>query len=547
MDTSVRWWDGAVIYQIYPSSFCDTNGDGVGDLPGITQKIDYIAGLGVDAIWISPFYLSPMKDFGYDVADYRVVDPRYGSNEDFDRLLARAHDAGLKVVVDMVICHTSDQHPWFRESRQDLTNAKADWYVWRDPKPDGTEPNNWLGFFGGHAWAWDHHRRQYYLCHFLDEQPNLNYYNREVRDAILDTCRFWLHKGVDGFRMDAIATLMFDPELRDNPSRSPDDPYLQGALGRMPFGRQHNFVHQLNKQPETGGFIRELRQLADEYGAFLLGEVGGDDGALITREYVGDDLLHTGYSFDLLDWDGMSPERIKKVVKHTQDLLQDNEITYASGNHDMSRVLSTWGRSAQGTEYEQDFVCMANALIVSLPGSTCIYQGEELGLENAEVPFEALQDPYGIKFYPEFPGRDGCRTPIPWVQDAPNAGFSTGKPWLPIDPRHLSKAVNVQEEHDGSTLRRVRHFLNWRRQEPAMRRGASFGLLESPADVIAGIRELDAGRMLCVFNMSAEPRQFQLPEGAWTPEADSGFTVRLTDGAVDLAPYGSAFLRGRNG
>ncbi|MGD8709894.1 MAG: alpha-amylase family glycosyl hydrolase, partial [Ectothiorhodospiraceae bacterium] len=246
MTDQAKWWEGAVIYQIYPSSFYDSNDDGIGDLPGVTRKLDYVASLGVDAVWISPFFLSPMKDFGYDVADYRQVDPRYGTNADFDALLAEAHRRGIRVIIDMVICHTSDQHPWFAESRSSRTNDKAEWYVWSDPRPDGTEPNNWLGFFGGRAWSWDHRRRQYYLCHYLDAQPNLNYYNPEVQEAMLDTCRHWLDRGVDGFRMDAIATLMFDPELRDNPSRSPDDPYLTGSLGGMPFGRQHNYSRQLN-------------------------------------------------------------------------------------------------------------------------------------------------------------------------------------------------------------------------------------------------------------------------------------------------------------
>lgn len=542
MSGTVQWWDGAVIYQIYPSSFYDANGDGIGDLRGITSKMDYIAALGVDAIWISPFFLSPQKDFGYDVADYRTVDPRYGSNADFDELLASAHAAGLKVIVDMVICHTSDQHEWFRESRRDRTNAKADWYVWRDPRPDGTEPNNWLGFFGGRAWAWDHRRRQYYLCHFLDEQPNLNYFNPEVRSAMLETCRYWLERGVDGFRMDAIATLMFDPELRDNPSRSADDPFLESSLGRMPFGRQHSYTRQLNHQPATRNFLRELRALADEYGAFLLGELGGDNGAALTRQYVGEDLLHTGYSFDLLDWDGVTPERVKQVVRDTAEILGDNEVTYATGNHDMSRVATAWGREARAHGRSGDFAAAAVALVTSLPGSCCLYQGEELGLEDARVPYEALRDPYGIEFYPEFTGRDCCRTPLPWVADAPHAGFSTATPWLPVDDVHRPLAVAQQEVDEASVLNRVRAFLNWRRDHPVMRGGARFELVESPSRVIAGVRHLDGGHVLCVFNLGAEHASVALPEGEWRSVPVAGFRGLIDSDEVVVPGFGAAFL-----
>ncbi|MGB1146916.1 MAG: alpha-amylase family glycosyl hydrolase, partial [Alphaproteobacteria bacterium] len=267
------WWDNAVIYQIYPRSFADSNGDGIGDLPGITSKLEYIADLGVDAVWISPFFVSPMKDFGYDVADYRAVDPQFGTNADFDELLEKAHSLGLKIMIDMVLAHCSDQHPWFVESRKDRTNPKADWFYWMDPKADGTEPNNWLSFFGGRTWTWDTNRKQYYFHNFLREQPNLNLSNPEVMDALMDTCRYWLDKGVDGFRLDAIHTAKVDNNWADNPPRT-----LNGSgLPEREFDYQSHDAAQLN-QPSIQLLSENLRKLVDEYGdRFLMGELDGED------------------------------------------------------------------------------------------------------------------------------------------------------------------------------------------------------------------------------------------------------------------------------
>ncbi|CAE6784877.1 alpha-glucosidase [Xanthomonas arboricola] len=501
------WWRGAVIYQIYPRSFLDSNGDGVGDLPGIIAKLDYIAGLGVDAIWISPFFKSPMADFGYDIADYRAVDPLFGTLDDFDRLLDKAHGLGLKVMIDQVLSHTSIAHAWFQESRQDRTNAKADWYVWADPREDGTPPNNWLSLFGGVAWQWEPRREQYYLHNFLVDQPDLNFHNAEVQQATLDNVRFWLDRGVDGFRLDAINFCFHDAQLRDNPAKPADKRVGRGFSADNPYAYQYHYFN--NTQPENLAFLERLRGLLDLYpNAVSLGEISSEDSLATTAEYTAHGRLHMGYSFELLVQD-YSAAYIRETVSRLEATMLEGWPCWAISNHDVVRAVTRWG----GADASPAFARMVVAMLCSLRGSICLYQGEELGLGEADVAFEDLRDPYGITFWPTFKGRDGCRTPMPWT-DAPSAGFSSGKPWLPLAEEHRAAAVSVQQDDPLSVLSAVRQFLAWRKGEPALREGTI--TFYDTAEPVLMFRREHAGRvMLLAFNLSADAAELGLPAGAW--------------------------------
>ncbi|PWK84703.1 alpha-glucosidase family protein [Fulvimonas soli] len=536
--TGSPWWRGAVIYQIYPRSFQDTDGDGVGDLPGIIERLDYVAGLGVDAIWIAPFFTSPMADFGYDIADYRDVDPLFGTLADFDRLLAKAHALGLKVMIDQVLSHTSAEHAWFRESRQSRGNPKADWYVWADAREDGTPPNNWLSLFGGSAWQWEPRRGQYYLHNFLTQQPDLNFHNPAVRAAILDGVKFWLDRGVDGLRLDAINFCFHDAQLRDNPPKPPQARVGRGFSPDNPYAFQYHWYN--NTQPENLGFLEELRALLDRYpDVAALGEISSEDSLATMAEYTRGRRLHMGYSFELLT-DDFSAGYIRGTVERLEAQMGEGWPCWAISNHDVARVLSRWGGARPSARLANQFT----ALVCSLRGSVCVYQGEELGLTEAEVPFEALQDPYGIAFWPNFKGRDGCRTPMPWTADGANAGFSRGTPWLPVPPEHRALAVDAQEADPRSALHGFRAFLRWRHTQPALREGA-IRFLDTAEPVLAFVRSVAGQELLVAFNLSGEPVELELPLEA-PPAALDGHG--LLQGALDgrrlrLPGSGSLFAR----
>jgi alpha-glucosidase len=497
------WWHGAAIYQIYPRSFLDTNGDGVGDLPGIIERLDYVASLGVEGIWISPFFKSPMADFGYDIADYRAVDPLFGTLEDFDRLLRKAHGLGLKIVIDQVLSHTSSEHAWFAESRQSRSNPRADWYVWADPRPDGGPPNNWLSIFGGIAWKWEPRRAQYYLHNFLSSQPDLNFHKPEVRRAVLDNVRFWLDRGVDGMRLDAINFCFHDPQLRDNPPKPVELRTGRGFLADNPYAYQYHVYN--NTRPENLPFIEELRRLTDRYpGAVTLGEISAEDSNATIAEYTRPRRLHMGYSFELLSSE-RSPAHIRATVEGALAASAEAWPCWSISNHDVPRVLSRWGRP----DSPPHLPTQLSALVCSLRGAVCIYQGEELGLREADVPFESLRDPYGIAFWPNFKGRDGCRTPMPW-RKAERGGFSTGTPWLPLPPEHLALAVEVQERDPASALQAFRRLMRWRRQHPALLWGDIEFLVATDA-VLAFTRKLGDERLLVAFNLSPQGATAELP------------------------------------
>ncbi|MEO0638038.1 MAG: alpha-amylase family glycosyl hydrolase, partial [Pseudomonadota bacterium] len=365
------WWRGAVIYQIYPRSYQDSDGDGVGDLKGITRRLPYIADLGVDAIWISPFFTSPMKDFGYDVSNYTNVDPSFGTLDDFSELVRKAHTLGIKVMIDQVISHSSDQHPWFHESRQSRTNARSDWYVWADPLPDGTPPNNWLSIFGGSAWEWDARREQYYLHNFLVSQPDLNFHNMDVQDALLDTIRFWLDLGVDGFRLDTINFYFHDDQLRANPPLPMEERTSTIAPSVNPYNHQ-NHLYDKNR-PENLEFLKRLRALLDEYpAATCVGEVGdGQRGLDIVGEYTsGNDKVHMCYAFELLSKAPLSSEYIAGVIETFETKAPEGWACWAMSNHDVMRHVTRWQEYA--VNHDQ-FARFTMALMLSLRGSACIY------------------------------------------------------------------------------------------------------------------------------------------------------------------------------
>ena len=509
------WWRGAVIYQVYPRSFYDSNNDGIGDLPGIISKMPYIASLGVDAIWISPFFKSPMKDFGYDISDYRDVDPIFGTLEDFDKLIAVAHEHNIKIMVDQVLSHTSDQHQWFIESREDNLNDKADWYVWADAKEDGTAPNNWLSIFGGSGWTWNPRRQQYYLHNFLSSQPDLNFHNEDVRKAVLDNVEFWLKRGVDGFRLDAINFCYHNKELRDNPAKPKELRQSIGFDEKNPYAYQYHYFN--NTQDENISFIESIRSLLNKYpNTVALGEISSEDSLKTMAEYTqGDGRLHMGYSFDLLT-DEFSTSYIKQVVQTLESRVSDGWPCWAVSNHDVERVVTRWNdeNNTHSEESMTVFAKMLYAMISSLRGSICSYQGEELGLTEADVAFEDIQDPYGIAFWPQFKGRDGCRTPHPWQEKEINAGFSEAKPWLPVSPAHFAKAVDVQEQDKNSVLNSYRHFNQWRKQHAALLYG-DIAFIDSPEEILAFTRiyKNDEGvqeRLLVCFNFSANSQVFTL-------------------------------------
>jgi alpha-glucosidase len=495
-----EWWRGGVIYQVYPRSFQDTDGDGIGDLPGIMQRLDYIASLGVDAVWLSPFFQSPQADMGYDVSDYKEVDRLFGSLEDFDVLIERAHALGLKVIIDQVLSHTSDQHPWFRESRLSRDNARADWYVWADPKKDGSPPNNWPSVFGGRAWEWNSSRRQYYLHNFLIEQPDLNFHSPEVQDALLDVMRFWLERGVDGFRLDTVNFFFHDAELRSNPAaRRPE--HLPYAVN--PYDMQE---HRYSKsRPENLAFLKRVRKLLDEFpGTTTVGEVGDSHKAVqLMAEYTsGGDKLHMCYSFEFLD-EFFSAEHFRSRVKKFFGAGADSWPCWSFSNHDVKRHISRWAKyavepAALGRQ--------AAVLLLSLRGSVCIYQGEELGLPEADILYEELTDPPGIRFWPDYKGRDGCRTPIPWDEGEMPNGFTTGTPWLPIKQPHSVLSVAAQEADPQSMLAFYRDALAFRKAHEALIDG-DIEFLRSDEPVLAFRRKGEAENLLCIFNLSPETVQ----------------------------------------
>ena len=528
--TPDAWWRGGVVYQIYPRSFQDSDGDGIGDLKGIVSRLEYIASLGVDGIWLSPVFASPMRDFGYDISDYCAIDPVFGTLDDFDALIVGAHALGLKVIIDQVYSHTSDRHPWFLESRADRHNPKADWYVWADARPDGSAPNNWQAVFGGPSWTWDSGRRQYYLHNFLSQQPDLNFHNPDVQSAILEVARFWLNRGVDGFRLDVANCYAHDRALIDNP-----------PSGLVDAVKPHDMQRHVNDrdQPQAQAFAERLRAVLDEApGRMSVAELFSHDPFAAMADYTAPGRYHTGYCFHFLgaafgaDFlrDGM--ERLRATGPQAWPSL-------AFSNHDVKRVVSRWGADKP----QPQFAKLLLALLTSLRGTAFVYQGEELALPQSRVPFARLQDPDGIAFWPADVGRDGCRTPMPWTSGAPHGGFSAAEPWLPFEPAHEALAVDVQTDDPSSMLTFVRAWLAWRGAQPALRTG-EMTFLPTPPDVLGFVRRAAESEVLMLFNLGAAPAEVRPPPGAWDPAFDLGATLK--DGVVHLPPATAFAATGRS-
>ena len=494
------WWQHGIVYQVYPRSFQDTNGDGVGDLPGIHRRLDYLASLGVDAVWISPIYPSPMADFGYDVADYCDIDPLFGTLADFDALVAEAHARGLKVILDFVPNHTSDRHPWFLDSRSSRKSAKRDWYIWRDGKPDGAPPNNWISHFGGPAWTFDEATGQWYLHSFLRQQPDLNWRNADVRAAMYDALRFWLDRGVDGFRVDVIWLLIKDEALRDNPLNPTWQP--PGAE----IGKLIQFYNA--DRPEVHDVIAEMRAVLDEFNErVLIGEIYLPLERLVT--YYGKELkgAQLPLNFQLLEtaWNARA---IAKAIEDYERLLPSGGWpNWVLGNHDWPRIAARVGeRQAR----------VAAILLMTLRGTPTIYYGDEIGLSRVEIPPEAVQDPWGINEPGQ--GRDPSRTPMQW-DGGPQAGFTSGKPWLPLSDDHAARNVAALEADAGSVLNLYRALIALRRAHRALSVGA-FRLRAVDDDVLVYERSSGDERLVVALNLSSHDRPL--------PDALAGVSVLIS-------------------
>jgi alpha-glucosidase len=493
---TARWWQTGVIYQIYPRSFQDTDSDGVGDLRGIAQRLPYLVELGVDAIWVSPIFTSPMADFGYDIADYADIDPLFGTLADFDALLEAAHARDIKVILDLVPNHTSDQHAWFVDSRSIRTSNKRDWYIWRDPTPDGGPPNNWLSAFGGSAWAYDEATRQYYYHAFLPRQPDLNWRNPQVRAAIYDVMRFWLRRGVDGFRVDVIWHLIKDEAFRDNPPNPafrPDEPPHHAQVPLYTTDR-----------PEVHVVISEMRRVIEEFAdRLLIGEIYLPLERLIA--YYGRDLtgLHLPFNFSLLSaaW---HPQSLARLVEEYEAALPSGGWpNWVLGNHDRPRIASRVG-AAQAR--------IAAMLLLTLRGTPTIYYGDEIGMQDVTIPRDRIRDPVEKNVPERGLGRDGCRTPMQW-DTTRYAGFSKTEPWLPVPGSAQHENVENQRRDCTSFLSLYRLLIALRRSEPALRLGA-YRAIYVREDAWLYVREFGDERILVALNMGSEPTAVAFESGS---------------------------------
>ena len=508
---SENWWESAVFYQIYPRSFKDSNNDGIGDLAGVIEKLDHLndgkgGGLGIDAIWFSPFFPSPQADFGYDVSDYCNIDSDYGTLEDFDQLVEESHRRGIKIVLDLVLNHSSDQHKWFQESRKNSTNSKVDWYVWADPKPDGSPPNNWLAVFGGAAWTFEPQRGQYYLHNFLPEQPDLNWYNPEVREALADVVRFWMKRGADGFRLDTANYYAYDRQLRDNPKRPENSELMEDGQEANPLSQ---YITKYSKdRPENLEFIHFLRKIFEENGVVSIGEIGSAEGLESTlklgTDYVKNGKgLHLAYTFSMLN-KNMSAEYLEHVLRVTEESIEDGWPCWSLSNHDCMRMISRFDCFGERDGFQQ----MMLLLLLSLRGTPIIYYGEEVDMQEYEITKDELRDPQGIRFWPDIKGRDGCRLPFPWDSKLTNQGFNSGtKPWLPAANK---LSLDQAKADSGSTFHVLQEMLQIRKKFPALQNG-SYRKILLDGDCFVFERKTEDETMLIAANFSTEEQSINLP------------------------------------
>jgi alpha-glucosidase len=497
MNANANWWKEAVIYQIYPRSFRDANGDGIGDLAGITEKLDHLVHLGVDAIWLSPIYPSPDADFGYDVSNYCDIDPKFGTLADFDKLVEEAHKRDLRIILDVVMNHTSDQHPWFLESRSSRDNPYRDWYIWKDVSPGGGVPNNWASAFGGSAWEWDAHTGQYYLHLFAKEQPDLNWRNPAVKAEMLNMYRFWCERGVDGFRLDVFNAIYKDANFSNNPSK----------FGLRAFDRQ---IHKYDcNQPEMVPFLQELRALLDSYPErYSVGE-----GFLyindIIHRYVGEDRLHAIFGFEMLHqpW---NLGRIKKAALEWHEATAGKSWpTQVMNNHDNARTATRYHADESDVRLKQ-----SAAILLTLRGTPFMYYGEEIGMRNVSLRRSQIQDPPGRFYWPFYKGRDGCRTPMQWDASG-QAGFTSGTPWLPVHKAYTQRNVVQQTDDPDSLFNFYRALIRLRKQYSALTLGDMEFVETGQKSILAYTRHDDEKTLLIAVNFSDKPVSFTLekPKG----------------------------------
>jgi alpha-glucosidase len=489
------WWQTAVIYQIYPRSFQDSNGDGVGDVAGIKRRLPYLVQLGVDAIWLSPIYPSPMADFGYDVANYIDIDPVFGTLADFDSLLAEAHALGIKIILDLVPNHTSDQHPWFLESRASRDSTKRNWYIWHDPARDGGPPNNWQSEFGGSAWELDPHTGQYYCHTFLSAQPDLNWWNLDLRAAMYDVMRFWLERGVDGFRVDVIWHLIKDKEFRDNPPNPAFQPGQPPHQSLVPL--------YTTDRPEVHDVIRQMRMVVDEFSdRVLIGEIYLPIERLVA--YYGRDLegLHLPFNFALLSasWQARSIGQL--IEEYEFALPAGGWPNWVLGNHDRPRIASRIG--------ERQARCAA-MLLFTLRGTPTIYYGDEIGMQQVTLSVGEIQDPFEKRVPGLGVGRDGCRTPMQW-NDGKFAGFSIAKPWLPVEPSYRNRNVAQQKDEPASMLQLYQRLIELRRTHRALQIG-KYRPIKGLGELLLFVREYGDEKLLIALNMGQESMSVAFANG----------------------------------
>lgn len=479
------WWRDGIIYQIYPRSFQDSNGDGIGDLKGIISRLDYLQKLGIDAIWLSPIYPSPDRDFGYDVSDYCGIDPKFGSMDDFDQLMDQAHDRGIRIIMDLVLNHTSDQHPWFLESQSSRNNPYRDWYLWKDAKPGGGLPNNWQSRFGGSGWQWDQNTGQYFFHMFAKEQPDLNWQNENVQQAILDTARFWLEKGVDGFRLDVFNAFFKDKDFQNNPPK----------MGLAGFDRQYH-LHDID-QPDLLTWLRKFRELLNSYAQrYSVGETFEASPAR-SAGYSGDDRLHATFDFTFLA-NRYAPRGFYHSVQRWENLLQERAWpNYVLNNHDVKRSASRYSRNEDDARLK-----VTAALLLTLRGTPFLYYGEEIGMRDLRIQTkQQVLDPVGKRYWPFYKGRDGCRSPMQWSGEE-NAGFSTTDSWLPLHPNYPIRNVEGQWADPDSLLNFYHKLITLRKNTPALQRGMYMPLTFDPRRIMAFMRTLEDETVLIALNFS---------------------------------------------
>lgn len=507
---TASWWKTGVIYEIYPRSFKDANGDGVGDLRGIVEKLDYLNdgtpnSLGIDAIWITPFYPSPAFDFGYDVMDYCGIDPLFGTMEDFAELVCEAHRRGIRIIIDLVFNHSSHLHPWFRESVSGKDSPKRDWYIWRDPEPVQNKPNNWQAVFGGSAWTFDRQSGQYYLHSFLKEQPDLNWRNPEVKEALFEVIRFWMRKGVDGFRLDVINLIYKDLQFRSNPA----------CFGRRPYEMQRH-IHDRN-QPEAHLALKAMRSLIDSYGEkMLVGEISLDKGedSTVAASYYGEmnDELHLAFNFEFLECAWSASAFRTAVERWERSLPQGGWPNYVLSNHDYPRHYSRYAKGAGAEERAR----LAALMLLTLRGTPFLYYGEEIGMPNVRVPRWRFQDPVGKRYWPFHPGRDEERTPMQWSGEA-HAGFSVHEPWLPLDRDYGRRNVESETADPDSLLNFYKRLIWLRKRTPALQTGRYETVRGLSEEVFGYIRAGEGERFLILLNFAEAVIHLQL---------DSSFPAR---------------------